>query len=382
MTVKLYDNDSYQTEFDAVVLSCEKCENGYKTVLDQTLFFPEEGGQCADKGQIDGMDIIHVEILGDTIYHYSTVPFETGKHVHSKIDFKLRFRNMQNHSGEHIICGIAHKLFGYENVGFHLGENYVTMDLDGELNAEDIKKIEYLANEAVIKNMPVICKYPTEEELSTMNFRAKGNIEEKVRVVTIGDVDSCACCAPHVSFTGEIGIIKILDSMRHRGGMRLNILCGFDALGDYEKRYQSSVEISNLLSVKQEEIVLGVQKLLSDITALKALLDEKTRQLAKSVADTIDYTKDNICLFCDDLNGEHLRFVANDVKKKTPSFAVVLSGNDTDGYNYVIATNGQDVSAIVKEANSILSGRGGGRDTMASGIFFSPKSKIKEFFSR
>ena len=382
MTIKLYDNDSYATEFDAVILSCEKCDDNYKTVLDQTLFFPEEGGQCADKGQIDGIDIIHVEILGDTIYHYSKIPFETGKNIHGKIDFKLRFRNMQNHSGEHIICGIAHKLFGYENVGFHLGENYVTMDLDGELSFDDIKKIEYLANEAVIKNMPVICTYPEEDELLTMNFRAKGNIEEKVRVVTIGDVDSCACCAPHVRFTGEIGIIKILDSMRHRGGMRLNILCGFDALADYEKRYQSSVEISNLLSVKQEEIVSGVQKLMSDMNTLKALLDEKTRQLAKYIADTIDDTQDNICLFCDDLSSEYLRFVANDVKKKTSTFAVVLSGNDTDGYNYVIATNGQDVSAIVKEANSVLSGRGGGRDTMASGIFLCSKEKIQEYFSR
>ena len=165
MTEKLYDISAYQTKFEATVLSCQPLDNGYAVLLDRTLFFPEEGGQCADKGEIDGVDITHVELRGDDIYHYSDTAFEAGQSVHGKIDFALRFRNMQNHTGEHIICGIAHKLYGYNNVGFHLGADYVTMDLDGELTADDLRKIEKLANEAVVANMPVTCRYPSAEEL-------------------------------------------------------------------------------------------------------------------------------------------------------------------------------------------------------------------------
>lgn len=380
MTIKLYDNDSYAVDFDAVVISCEQTGDMYKTELDRTLFFPEEGGQCCDKGKINGTDIVRVELDGDKVYHYSTSPFEAGERVHGSIDFALRFRNMQNHSGEHIICGIAHKLYGYENVGFHLGEDYVTMDLSGELTDEDIVRIERLANEAVIKNMPVTAVYPSEQELASMDFRAKGEIEGRVRVVTIGDVDSCACCAPHVRFTGEIGIIKILDAMRHRGGMRLSILCGFDALRDYNERQKQAVAISNMLSVKQNEIADGVRKLLDDMAEMRAALSDKNKQLATLTIKSVEQSDKNICVFCDGFTPDQLRMIANEIKDRTPAYVAVLSGSDTDGYKYVIATDAGDVSEFVKSANAVLSGRGGGKGTMASGTFGALRKDIEGFF--
>jgi len=381
MTEKLYDYDSHATEFEATVLKCEKCGDVYKTELDKTLFFPEEGGQCSDVGMIDGVEIIHAELCSDTIYHISKEPLSVGKRVKGSINFKVRFRNMQNHSGEHIICGIAHRLYGYENVGFHLGETMVTMDLSGELTDDDIRKIERLANEAVVKNMPVSAFYPTDEELASMDFRAKGEIDARVRVVTIGDVDSCACCAPHVKFTGEIGIIKIVDAMRHRGGMRLSILCGFDALADYNQRCNSSLRISNMLSVKQEEIADGVQKVLDDMNALRQSLSEKTKQLAMLSANNAEPSDGNICIFCDDADSDSLRLVANIIKDKTPAIAVVLSGNDEEGYRYVMAMAKGEISQAVKDANASLNGRGGGKGTMASGRFGATQEKIKNYFS-
>ena len=381
MTVKLYDNDSYATEFDAVVLNCEKSDNLYKTELDRTLFFPEEGGQCADRGTIDGIDICHVELCGNTVYHYSLTPFEVGKTVHGKIDFDVRFRNMQNHSGEHIICGIAHELFGYENVGFHLGADYVTMDLSGPLSDEDIEKIEYLANKAVIRNMPVSTRYLTEDEVKNETYRAKGDIKENVRLVVIGDVDRCACCAPHVKYTGEIGMIKILDAINYKGGMRLNILCGFDALCDYNKRYKSSKEISAMISVKQEDIADGVRKLTEDMTNLKIKLSERTKQIIKSKIDSQEYTDKNICLFANDLDAGYLRLAANDLKEKTSSFAVVLTGNDDTGYRYIIISKDKDISDITAKANSSLNGRGGGKGNMSSGTFSASTREIEKFFA-
>ncbi len=380
MTEKLYDLECYDTEFDATVLSCEALGDEYKIVLDRTLFFPEEGGQCADEGTIDGIDVCHVELCGDTIYHYLSSPFPEGAKVHGKINFALRFRNMQSHSGEHIICGVAHSLFGYDNVGFHLGKDYVTMDLNGPLTQDDINKIEYLANEAVVRNMPITARYLTEDEINTQTYRAKGSITNNVRVVTIGDVDRCACCAPHVKRTGEIGIIKILDAIHYKGGMRLNILCGFDALLDYGKRYMRSKEISSLISVKQEDIVEGVKKLQDDITNLKIKLGEKTKEIIKFKMDAIEETDKNICLFANDLDAGHLRLVANDLKKKAKGFAIVLSGDDDTGYRYIIISEDKDVSAITKEANLHLNGKGGGTGNMSSGTLRASMNNIKDFF--
>lgn len=380
MTVKLYDENSYLTEFDATVEKCEKTDSEYKITLDKTAFFPEEGGQCCDRGNLDGKNVKKVEISGDEIYHYVDSPFEIGQKVRGEIDFSLRFRNMQNHSGEHIICGIAHSLFGYENVGFHLGEDIVTMDLSGELSDSDIEKIERLANEAIAKNMPVTAFYPSKEELETIQYRAKGEIEGNVRIVNIGDVDSCACCAPHVGATGEIGIIKIIDSMRHRGGMRLSILCGFDALSDYNLRMKEAKEISNLLSVPQSEIASGVKKLNSDQQMLKTKISEMKKQIVKLTVESADTTKEKLCLFFDDMDMDGLRFGANLLLEKKVPFAALLSGDDENGYSYVLVTSDGDVSSQTKSANEALSGRGGGKGPMATGKFMASEEEIRTYF--
>lgn len=382
MTRKLYDENSYATEFDAVVIKCEKADNGYKIELDQTLFFPEEGGQSSDVGTIGSANITLAEISAGAIYHISDVPLCEGETVHGKIDFAHRFRNMQNHSGEHIICGIAHSIFGYDNVGFHLGDDIVTMDLSGELTDDDIALLEQKANEAVVANHEVSAWYPSAEEIKMLDYRSKLDITENVRLVKIGDVDLCACCAPHVKRTGEIGIVKILDAMRHRGGMRLSILCGFDALRDYQRRHKEILCISNLLSVKQNECADGVKKLLSDMANLKAELWEKSKQLVLSQIDGIEETQKAICLFCTDANSDCLRLAANKLKDKTSSLAVALSGTDEEGYSFVMAIDEGEISQMVKEATSVLNGRGGGKGTMASGRFGATKEEIEAYFDK
>ncbi|MBE7019829.1 MAG: hypothetical protein E7411_00140 [Ruminococcaceae bacterium] len=382
MTVKLYDNDSYLTRFDAKVISCEKNENGYVTVLDQTAFFPEEGGQCADKGTIDGVKVTYVKLSEGIIYHYTEAPLEAGKTVSGEIDFSFRMRNMQNHSGEHIISGLAHKLYGLTNVGFHLGEDNVTMDLSGPLTPEDIDKIELLANEAIYKNMPVTAYYPDKEELKTLDYRSKSEIKEAVRIVKIGDLDFCACCAPHVKFTGEIGIIKILSFMKYKGGVRLTIASGKDAYFDYFKKHKSNSLISSHLSVKPEETFEGVKRLSEANSQLLIKLSDKTKQLAKITVESLNYSESAICLFVEDADIPNLRLIANDLKDKTASFGVCLSGNDKEGYKYVIISKDKDVADITKSANEVLSGRGGGRGNMSSGSFIATKEQIEEYFRK
>lgn len=381
MTIKLYDKDSYMTEFEGTVLSCDKCDEGYKTVLDQTAFFPEEGGQSADKGEIDGIIVKDVKLSEGIIYHYSDTPFEKGKRVLGKIDFSFRFRNMQNHTGEHIISGLAHSLYGLTNVGFHLGEDNVTMDLSGPLTQEDIDKIELLANEAVYKNMKVSGYYPDENELSKLDYRSKSEIKDAVRIVKIGDLDLCACCAPHVKSTGEVGLIKIISFMKYKGGVRLNILSGKDAFMDYMKKNKSNALISAQLSVKPEETFEGVKRLSEVNGELLLKLSEKTKQLAKITVDSLPESDGVICLFVEDADIPNLRLIGNDLKEKTASFGVILSGNDNEGYKYVIISKNSDVSEITKNANVALSGRGGGRGNMSSGSFGAAKEEIEKYFN-
>ena len=233
MTEKLYDQDAYAVEFDAKVLSCEayhdKDESGYHVVLDRTLFFPEEGGQSPDKGTINGIEVTDVQIKKDVVTHSLKEPLAVDENVHGKIDWTHRFNNMQQHSGEHIFSGIVHSRFGYDNVGFHLSDNIVTMDFNGVLTADEVKEIETAVNDVIVKNLPVEITYPAKEELAALDYRSKIEIEGQVRIVTIPGVDVCACCAPHVKRTGEIGTLNVQSLSNYKGGVRISILSGFRA---------------------------------------------------------------------------------------------------------------------------------------------------------
>lgn len=184
--------------------------------------------------------------------------------MEGELDWPLRFRRMQCHSGEHIISGLAHSLYGCTNVGFHLGENEVILDFDKELTAEQLEQLETLANQIVAENRPITAEYPDPEVLKTLDYRSKLDLTENVRIVTVEHCDVCACCAPHVSRTGEIGVIKLLDAMRHRGGIRIWMAAGSMALEDYRVKQKNVAAISAALSVKQPEAAQGVERLLKE----------------------------------------------------------------------------------------------------------------------
>lgn len=379
--IKLYDEDSYINEFWASVTSCEKREDGYAVALDKTAFFPTAGGQDCDTGTIDGEMVLRVEIENDMILHILEKPIEEGKRVFGKIDWSLRLRKMQHHSAEHIVSGLAHALFGAENVGFHLGDKEVTIDYDKVLTPDEVLKLETAANEAVRKNIEITAVYPTDEKLQKIDYRSKLELTENVRIVTIPQVDICACCAPHVKSTGEIGVIKLKDLMHHRGGVRLRMICASDALSDYQNKAENALRISNLLSAKQEEIADSVERVIAENSDLKQKIAAISKQLATLKAEEIPETTGNICVFEDGLDTDGLRILANEGKKKCKVFAV-LSGNNKSGYNYIIASDSVNLREVAKDANAKLSGRGGGREDMIQGFFGATKEEIEDFFER
>ena len=191
--------------------------------MDQTAFFPEGGGQAGDSGFLEDVEIFDTHEKQGIVWHYAKAPLDPGAQVLGRIDWDKRFSRMQQHSGEHIVSGLVHARFGYDNVGFHLGEQEVTLDFNGNITKEELVEIELEANKAVFANLPVQISFPSREELAFLEYRSKIEIEGQVRIVTIPGIDVCACCAPHVKLTGEIGLIKLTGVQSHRGGVRVNI---------------------------------------------------------------------------------------------------------------------------------------------------------------
>ena len=381
-TVRLFDADSYLSAFSATVLFCEKNKNGkYETVLDATAFFPEMGGQYADTGTLDGIKISDAHIRDGVIYHISDEPTEVGKRVEGKIDFDARFRKMQHHTGEHIVSGFIHTLFGIENVGFHLNDECVTLDTSAPLSREQLDRVEDLANGAIYKDLPIVCEYPEPEELAKMEYRSKIELEGDVRMVTIEGVDACACCAPHVRSTAEVGIIKLLDAVSYKGGTRITMLCGADALRDYRARYESTVHIAHALSAKQDGVASAFDKLVADFEEYKRYASGLKARVVSLMAQQYGNTNAPICVFLDaSFDANVTRELANLLVEKTTAFVAVLSGDDGAGYSFTVASKTRDVRGLIPAIKEKLSGRGGGSAQMIRGSLSCTKEQAERVF--
>ena len=380
MTKKLYDEDSHLSEFEAVVLSCVPAGEHWHVVLDRTAFFPEGGGQSADTGLLNDVHVLDVQEVQGEILHTTDAPLRTGDIVQGELDWPKRFRRMQAHSGEHIISGLVHARLGYRNVGFHLGDDAVTMDYDGELTQEDTAAIEFLANYAVWEDVAVAAEYPSPEELQRMEYRSKLALTENVRIVTIEGYDVCACCAPHVSHTGEIGAIKIIDRMRHRGGTRLTMLCGVDAMQQYRSLFDEAAALSNLLSVPKDQLVPAVERLFAERDALQRQLSAREEKLNALRLQSLPTGVKNIVVIDTFDDPDAMRELVNAGMERCTGVCAAFSGDDTQGYRYIIGSQSIDLRARAKEINSALNGRGGGRPTMIQGSCSANEKQIRQFF--
>ena len=379
MTEKLFYKDSHLTEFEATVLSCEEVKGQYKVVLDQTAFFPEGGGQYADTGILENVKVLDAHEKNDVIYHTTDRPLNIGEKVHGKINWEERFEKMQQHTGEHIISGLVHERFGYNNVGFHLGSDYCTMDFDGPITKEQLKEIELAANKAVFENIDIQVTYPSKAVLADMEYRSKIEIEGQVRIVTVPGYDVCACCAPHVKKTGEIGLIKLVNMIIYKGGERITMLCGHRALRDYDKKDENSKVISNLLCAKELEIAEAVEHLKEEQTVMKSKLAALQQQMTQYRAKEIDVAQDIVLVFDRDLSGNGPRELMNLLLEKGAKICAVFAGSDEDGYRYVIGSHVEDVRPLSKKLNEAFSGRGGGKTGMVQGTLTGAEQKIREF---
>ncbi len=379
MTEKLYDKDSHLREFTAKVISCEREGEQWAVILDRTAFFPEGGGQAADTGILGGCPVLDVQEKAGDICHYTSAPLAVGETVTGILAWEKRFRRMQNHTGEHLLSGLVHAHYGYRNVGFHLGDGDVTVDFDGELTRAQLEELETEVNRAIAGNASVTCWYPPQEELASLDYRSKLELTKNVRLVRIEGYDLCACCAPHVSRTGEIGSLHILDFMRHRGGIRLHMLCGLDAMEDARARYQATLAISGLLSVPQLETPNAVRRVLGELEEMKQALSDARRQVLQMKAALIPETEGNLCLFEPELDMLSLRELVNAGMQKTKGICAAFTGKDGD-WKYIIGSQRADLRSMAKEINAAIGGRGGGRAEMIQGSCTAAQKEIEAYF--
>ena len=379
MTEKLYDTDSYLKEFQATVLSCEqKNENTWRVVLDKTAFFPEGGGQTGDNGWLNDVEVTDTREKAGVIYHETKASLEGGTQVAGKIDFAARFDKMQQHTGEHILSGIVCSTYNYNNVGFHLSSEITTLDFDGELSTEQVRELEIRVNQAIHANIPVQVKFPAKDELADMEYRSKIEIEGQVRIVEIPGIDRCACCAPHVKTTAEVGLLKIQSCDRHRGGCRLTIVCGMRALKDYQQKQESVGKVSAALSAKPEKIAEAVEHLQEQQAKLREQLNHIQAMYLQEKLDKIHTEDQCVCIFEEALDSIAMRNFVNGAMDRCDGVCGAFIGSDKSGYHYILGSKELDVREISKQLNVKFSGKGGGKPQMVQGSLNGTQKEILE----
>lgn len=375
MTVKLYDQYPYDMTFQAEVISCKKCQRGYDVILNQTLFFPEEGGQNCDRGTINGIEVIYVEIIDDVLHHYLNEKVY-GK-VQGQIDFHYRYVQMQNHSGEHILSGLLFRLYGFHNVGFHLGDHEITTDYDGYLTHEQLDEVERMVNEVIMANKKITGYYP--EHVETMEYRCKKEIQGHIRIVEIEDVDCCACCAPHVHTTAEIGIFKIVKAMKYKKGMRVYFLCGEKAYDDYRIKHEEVYHISGLLSSPVYQVDHYVKRLLEENGRLKQEMAALKRQMIEHLCSDLS-PKPYHLVFEKDIDRSLQQFYINELLLKCDDMAAVFVLQET-GYRFMIASK-NDARLYLQHLKNHFAVKGGGKADMVQGTVEASQEEINGIFAQ
>ena len=376
---ELYYQDAYLRDFDAEVLSCTPIKNGYAVVLNQTAFYPEGGGQPGDHGTLNGVEVFDTHTKDGTVLHYTREPLTEGSAVHGSIDWERRFDLMQQHSGEHIFSGLIHKQFGYENIGFHLGEETVTLDFSGPLSEEDLLKTELLANEHIWGNSETIITYPSEEELASLEFRSKKELHGTVRIVTFPGADVCACCGTHVTRAGEIGLIKVLSCQNRKNGTRVDIVCGKRALNYVRDIYAENMKISHLLSANVKETSAAVERTLHELGVLRGEHHRAALTALEAEKAALRDGQPLAVLFTEGIDTRDLRSFCNQIIEEKGIGTCAAFSRREDGYQYVILSHSADLRPVGKALNTAFSGRGGGPAEMIQGALTGNEADIRAF---
>ena len=377
-TVKLYYENAYTQDFTAVVQSCEAVKNGFAVTLDRTAFYPEGGGQPADHGTLGEARVLDVHEKDGVVTHLCDRALSVGAEVGGRIDWARRFDHMQQHSGEHIISGLLCSTFLCDNVGFHMGADVVTIDYNAPITWEQALEVERRANAYIWADHPIRIWYPSAEELAALSYRSKKELTGAVRITEFPGADRCACCGTHVSSSGQVGLLKLLSCQKFRDGVRLELLCGQRALDCLAAGWEQARQIGQALSVKPQSAFAAVSRLQEELLSLK----EKAARLEE--ADFAHVAAQyrgagSVLHIAEPLDGDGARRLCDAIAKAAGGRCAVFAGQDGD-YRYAVIESGGDLRQFIKDMNTALHGRGGGRDGFAQGSAACTAEEVRTFF--
>lgn len=373
----LFYRDNKLFEFDSVVSDCIKLDDCFGVILENTAFFPEAGGQGCDHGTLNEVEVLDVQLTEQGIVHFVKTEIPKATLVHGKLDKEERLKKERNHTAEHVVSGIVFKLFGFDNVGFHMGENAMDVDFNGVFTPDDLEKIEVLANKAVSANLEVKTYFPTKEEVEKLSYRSKLELESP-RIVEIVGLDLCACCAPHVSSTGEIGFIKIVDSCKNRGNTRLTLLASDDAVRYVLSVTRDASKSSQILSSKPFSVSTALEKKMKLIEELNRENGDLKRKLASAVSDTLRESDGYIVVFTESYVVKEV--LNKGIKLSKKGVCVFSESGNGDGYSYSLASEREDMRVLAGKLNKKFNGKGGGKPEACMGRITAERKQIEEFF--
>ena len=389
-TIKLFQSDVYKRSTEAIVSSIDRnvAHNTISIVLDQTVFFPTGGGQSCDLGTINGIKVVDVFEKDDTLYHIlegCDSAIQVGDKVSLEIDWKRRFDNMQRHCGEHILSGIFFKLFGGVNRGFHMGEDYMTIDISleaderyTEINWDMAMQAELDTNKVIWENTPVsVYRFNTKAEAEKMPLRKALNLEKDISIVTIGDIsnpaDSVACCGTHPSTAGQVGMVKIYKIEPNKGMFRIFFEAGQRALAHYDMRFDIMTKLENDLSASYTNLISKYEIQKEKAKQVKDRLYHLSKELIKrEIADLRD---------CSDKVRHYSFLDSNDIieigNALSPEINNTLCLIDDLTNTVFLFSNSIDCGKLVKENAPKLDGKGGGGRNFARAVFSSAEKAVK-----
>ena len=378
-TTKLYYEDPFLQGFTAAVTSCEEGKGGYLVTLDRTAFYPEGGGQPYDTGVLGEAKVLEVHDKNGVITHLCNKPLAVGASVEGKIDWARRFDHMQQHSGEHICSGLICERFHCDNVGFHMGADVVTIDFNADISWDELMEIEQLANLYIYEDHPIDIQFYRGAELDKVEYRSKKPLEGDVRIVAFPGADCCACCGTHVLRSGQVGLVKFLSVQKFREGIRIELLCGDRARRYLSACWEQSLHIGQALSVKPVASAAAVERLQSELGALK-LRCAKLEESAFAQTAAQYEGKGDVLLFEDEMSGDSLRKLCDAVANACGGRCAVFAGTD-GAYKYAIGHAGGELRDFTKKMNAALSGRGGGKPNFVQGSVGCDRAAIEAFFA-
>ncbi len=377
-TRRLYYEDVYTKEFTATVMECREEKNGYRVILDESAFYPEGGGQPSDYGTLGDARVSEVHEKDGELLHYTDKPLKTGETVVGKINWEHRFDLMQQHSGEHIVSGLIHEKYGYDNVGFHMGRDVITIDFNGSLTETQMAEIEQKVNQKIWENSEVEITYPTAEELEELPYRSKKELTGKVRIVRFPGADLCACCGTHVSHTGEIGMVKLLSVVKFREGVRMEMLCGKRVLDYLNMVGEQNHKVSVQLSAKPDRTAEAVERMQEENFRLKGIVLRYEEEMYAAEAKKWE-NAGNVLLFKEGMEADSVRKLTDAVMNTCKGRCAVFSKNADGNYKYAIGECDGDLRSFTKEMNAALNGRGGGKPFFVQGSVQASEEEIREF---